>query len=126
MAVQLPNKLEKKQRAPDKHGGINISNKDMQGIGIEFTKEYMSGLMSTLIREQYQKKDIRCSIGQLRDNLRKGIFWHTDSPNYALEYFYDILKNHGFPVERNDELVKLYTFCIDSQWVDISRNVVRM
>jgi hypothetical protein len=71
MTLQLPNELEVKQRAPDERGGLDISEKEMRGIGIEFAKEYMSGLMSTLIREQYQKKDIRCSTRQLRDNLRK-------------------------------------------------------
>lgn len=71
MAMKLPNALESKRRLPDVSGGLNISPKEMRGIGIEFTKEYISGLVSTLILEKYQKKDITCSLTQLRENLRK-------------------------------------------------------
>jgi hypothetical protein len=71
MAVELPDELESKQRLPDISGGLNISTKEMRGIGIEFTKEYISGLVSTLILEKYHKNSVSCSLKQLKENLRK-------------------------------------------------------
>lgn len=126
MAIQLPDQLESKRRLPDVSGGLNISEKEMRGIGIEFSKEYISGLVSTLIIQRYKKKDISCSVSLLRKNLEKWIFWHTDEPNYACDYFYHILFSHGFPVEKNPELLKLYTFCLNTHWNNISKNTLRI
>lgn len=78
LETQLPERLERKQRIIDSKWGINISSQDIDGIGIEFTKELISGIVADMIREKSEWITKQYSLETIRKNLINGRFHETD------------------------------------------------
>ncbi len=126
LETQLPKRLEKKQRIVDSNWGMNISPQDMDGIGIEFTKEFISGIVADMIREKSEWIQRQYSLETIRNNLLNGRFHETDEDGYAFGYFHRILVENWFPPLAPQNLLPFYNKMLQITWGNISNNLSAM
>lgn len=126
LETQLPKRIEKKERKIDEKWGINITPQDIDGIGIEFTKELISGIVADMIREKSEWITKQYSLETIRKNLINGRFHETDPDGYAFDYFHRILVENWFPPLAPQDLLPFYKNILSTTWANISNNLSAM
>lgn len=122
--AEMKSILQKKIRPIDSRGGINLTEDDINGLGIEIMKEFMSGFISTAIMGKYKGNNQVYSLRAIKQNLINGRFNTSDQPGYAFEYTSRILVTHGFPHPQDySVLIGFHQHIVSLIWPNIDRNL---
>jgi hypothetical protein len=117
----FPLTIKPKKRELDSRGGIVISAEEMDGLWKEFTKEFISGFMGTVVRERAEGRNEMISLSAIKKNLDNHQFHSKDLPDYALDYYDKILTGNWFPLPQNpSEKIRFYHTCINTWWPNMS------
>lgn len=93
-------------------------------MGIEITKEFLSGFLSTALVRKYSGNNETYSLQTLKQNLINGKFDVSNEPGYAFNYTHTILVTHGFPLPQEQmQLVRFHQRIISLIWPNIERNL---
>ncbi len=93
-------------------------------MGIEITKEFLSGFLSTALVRKYSGNNETYSLQTLKQNLINGKFDVSNEPGYAFNYTRAILITHGFPHPREQiELIRFHQRIISLIWPNIEHNL---